>query len=257
MQALNTKIALITGASAGIGKACAEALAREGARLILTGRRGDRLQELAKTLGVPCHILTFDIRDRVALAKALDGLPKEFRAVDILVNNAGLALGLSPAVEADFADWETMIETNILGLLAMTHHLLPGMQERGSGHILNLSSIAGNYAYPGGNVYGATKAFVTHFSRNLRADLLGQAIRVTNIEPGMVETEFSEVRFKGDQGRAAQVYSGIHPLDAEDIAETVRWAACLPAHVNINRIEVMPVMQAPGGPAVHRKMPKP
>lgn len=246
---------LITGATAGIGRATAELLAREGHQLILTGRREGVLREVAASLPVPTHCLAFDMCDRAALAAAIASLPPAFAAVDVLVNNAGLALGLEPADQADFADWETMVQTNILGLLAMTRALLPGMRARGRGHIVNLSSIAGSYPYPGGNVYGATKAFVTQFSLNLKADLIGTPIRVTNIEPGMVETEFSNVRFKGDDGRADAVYAGTQPLTAPDIAECVRWAIAQPAHVNINRIEVMPVAQAPAALAVARHAP--
>lgn len=243
---------LITGATAGIGRATAELLAREGHRLILTGRREALLREVAASLPVPTHCLAFDIRDRAALTAALASLPPAFAAVDVLVNNAGLALGLEPADQTDFADWETMVETNILGLLGITHALLPGMKARGRGHIVNLSSIAGNYAYPGGNVYGGTKAFVTHFSLNLRADLIGSPIRVTNIEPGMVETDFSSVRFKGDEARAGAVYAGTQALTAPDIAETIRWVIAQPPHVNINSIELMSVYQAPAALAVAR-----
>lgn len=251
-MSLHGKTILITGATAGIGKACATMLAKEGAKLILTGRRASLLQELASSLSVPCHTLCFDVRDREAMQQALSLLPADFATVDVLINNAGLALGLEPAEKTDFADWETMVETNILGLIAMTRYILPSMRERGHGHVVNLSSIAGTYPYFGGNVYGATKAFVTQFSLNLRADLLGSPIRVTNIEPGMVETEFSAVRFKGDDVRASDVYANVQPLTADDIAETVRWSLMQPAHVNINRIELMCTMQAPGGPQVAR-----
>lgn len=244
---------LITGATAGIGKATAQLLARDGARLIVTGRRAALLNELAESLNVPVHPLVLDMRDREAMAAALAALPEPFRAIDVLVNNAGLALGLDSADQANLDDWETMVDTNILGLIAMTRAVLPGMKTRGRGHIVNLSSIAGTYPYPGGNVYGATKAFVTQFSLNLRADLLGTPIRVTNIEPGMVETEFSNVRFKGDGTRADAVYAGTQPLLAADIAETIRWAIAQPSHVNINRIELMATCQAPGGPVVHRE----
>ena len=247
-----SKTILITGASAGIGKATAEALAAEGHRLVLTGRREALLNEVAATLNTPTYCLAFDIRDRDAMRAALASLPTDFAAVDVLVNNAGLALGLSPADEADFDDWETMVETNILGLLAITREMLPGMKARGRGHVVNLSSIAGSYNYPGGNVYGASKAFVTHFSLNLKADLIGTPIRVTNIEPGMVETDFSTVRFKGDTTRAGSVYAGTTPLTAADIAETIRWAVAQPAHVNINRLELMPVSQTWAGFAIER-----
>lgn len=251
-MSLKNKVILITGATSGIGKATAEALAKEGAKLILTGRRAALLKKVSAKLKTKTHILVFDVRDAKARKKALASLPKEWKQIDVLVNNAGLALGLSSADEADWNDWQTMVETNILGLLAMTREILPGMKKRGQGHIVNISSIAGTYPYAGANVYGASKAFVTYFSLGLRADLLGHEIRVTNIEPGMVETEFSEVRFKGNKGKAGSVYKGLKPLTAHDIAESVRWALAQPAHVNINRIEVMPVMQAPGGPKVHR-----
>jgi 3-hydroxy acid dehydrogenase/malonic semialdehyde reductase len=248
-----TTTILITGASAGIGRATAQLLARgPGVRLILTGRREDRLRELAASLNVPTHCLAFDMRDGAAMEAALATLPAEFQAVDVLVNNAGLALGLESADRTDWNDWQQMVETNILGLLRMTRALLPGMKARGRGHVINLSSIAGTYPYPGGNVYGATKAFVTQFSLNLKADLLGSPVRVTNIEPGMVETEFSTVRFKGDEQRAGSVYAGAQPLLADDIAECIRWAIAQPAHVNINRIEVMPTCQAPAALAVAR-----
>ena len=248
----HNKTILITGATAGIGKATAEALAVEGTQLILTGRRQELLQTMAASLPVPVHCLAFDIRDRHAMEDALASLPQEFSAIDVLVNNAGLALGLEPADSANPEDWQVMVETNILGLIHITRQLLPGMKARERGHIVNLSSIAGSYNYPGGNVYGATKAFVTHFSLNLKADLFGTPIRITNIEPGMVETDFSAVRFKGDRERAEAVYAGTEPLTAADIAETIRWAIAQPAHVNINRIEIMPVAQAPGGLQVKR-----
>lgn len=248
------KTILITGATAGIGKATAELLAQQGARLVLTGRRKTLLRALAESLGVPCHTLAFDIRDREAMKAALDSLPPEFASIDILINNAGLALGLEPADKADFSDWETMIETNILGLIAMTRHILPAMRARGVGHIVNLSSIAGTYPYAGGNVYGATKAFVTQFSLNLRMDLLGSPVRVTNIEPGMADTEFSDVRFKGDTTEAAKVYANVEPLHAHDIAEAIRWALTQPSHVNINRIELMCIMQMAGGYNVARNV---
>lgn len=248
------KTVLITGATAGIGKATAELLAQQGARLVLTGRRKALLDALAESLGTPCHTLTFDMRDREAMTAALDALPPEFASVDILINNAGLALGLEPADKADFSDWETMVETNILGLIAMTRQLLPGMRARGAGHIVNLSSIAGTYPYAGGNVYGATKAFVTQFSLNLRMDLLGSPVRVTNIEPGMADTEFSDVRFKGDTTEAAKVYANVEPLHASDIAEAIRWALTQPKHVNVNRIELMCVMQMAGGYNVARSV---
>lgn len=252
-MSLNGKTALITGASAGFGKAIAQALAKEGCRLIITGRREEKLQELQKSLSVPCHILAFDVRDRAAMKAALDSLPKDFQAIDILVNNAGLALDLTKFEEGDFADYETMIETNIFGLLAMTHAILPGMKKRGYGHIVNIASTAGSFHYPGAHVYGGSKAFVTYFSQALRADLVGAPVRITNLEPGMAETEFSMVRFKGDEKKASAVYAGAEPMQATDIAEAVRWALSQPANVNISRIEMMPTLQAPAGMAIHRK----
>lgn len=250
------KTILITGASAGIGKATAELLAREGHRLILTARRAEKLREVAASLNCETHILNFDIRDSAATTEAIRSLPKAWSEIDVLVNNAGLALGLNAIEDSNPADWQVMIETNVLGLLTMTREVLPGMKARGRGHIVNLSSIAGTYHYAGANVYGATKAFITYLSLAMRADLLGQPIRVTNIEPGMVETEFSMVRFKGDEAKASAVYEGVKPLTPEDIAETIRWAIAQPPHVNINRIELMTVMQAPSGFAVHRTVEK-
>ncbi len=247
------KTILITGASSGIGKATAQRLAEGGGvRLILAARRRDKLEELAASLPCETHVLTFDIRDQAATLAAMRQLPEAWQAIDVLVNNAGLALGLSALDEANPEDWQVMIETNITGLLTMTREVLPGMKARGRGHIVNLSSIAGTYHYSGAHVYGATKAFVTYLSLAMRAELLGSPIRVTNIEPGMVDTDFSLVRFKGDAARAGTVYAGLEPLHADDIAETIRWAIAQPPHVNINRIEVMPVMQAPAGLAVHR-----
>lgn len=248
-----TTTILITGASAGIGKATAELLGKQpDMRLILTARRREKLQELAATLPCPTHLLTFDIRDRAAAMSAIRSLPPEWQTIDVLVNNAGLALDLSSFDTGNPEDWQVMIETNILGLLAMTRAILPGMKAREHGHVVNISSIAGNYHYPGGHVYGGTKAFVTYFSLALRSELFDANVRVTNIEPGMVETDFSRVRFKGDEARAGAVYENTTPLRAEDIAECVRWALAQPAHVNINRIEVMPTTQAPAGHKVHR-----
>lgn len=251
-MSLKGKTALVTGASAGFGEAIAKALANEGCRVIITGRRQDRLDALAKKLGVPCHVLAFDVRDRAAMQAAIASLPKDFTAIDILVNNAGLALDLQPFEKVDFADFETMVETNILGLLAMTHAILPGMKARGYGHIVNIASTAGNFHYPGAHVYGGSKAFVTYFSQALRADLVGAPVRVTNLEPGMAETEFSVVRFKGDAKKAEAVYAGVEPMQAADVAEAVRWALAQPAHVNISRIEMMPTAQAPAGMAIVR-----
>lgn len=244
---------LITGASAGIGEACARAFTKEGAKLILHGRRKERLDALAKELKVPCHVITADVRDHMAITQAIESLPKDFANVDVLINNAGLALGLEPADQASLEEWEIMVDTNIKGVLYVTKAVLPGMIARDRGHIINLGSIAGTYPYPGGNVYGATKAFLKQFSLNLRADLLGKNIRVTNIEPGMVETEFSIVRFHGDKARADQIYAGMDPLVASDIADAILWCATRPEHVNINSLELMPVRQAAGGPITKRK----
>lgn len=248
------KTVLITGASSGFGAACARAFAKLGWKLILTARRNDLLERLEEELAPRARILTIqlDVRDREAVAAAFSSLPEEFSEVDLLVNNAGLALGLEPAHAASLDDWDTMVDTNVKGLMYCTRAILPGMVNRNRGHVVNIGSIAGSWPYPGGNVYGASKAFVQQFSRNLRADLLGTAVRVTNIEPGMAETEFSKVRFKGDQGQAHRVYTGTEPLMPEDIAEIVVWVASVPGRVNINSVEVMSVCQAWGALAVHR-----
>lgn len=252
-----SSIALITGATSGFGAACARRFAAAGWTLVLCGRRQERLEllraELAMT--VPVHTFALDVRDEAAVNAAIATLPAEFAAVDLLVNNAGLALGLEPAQRCDMADWHTMIDTNIKGLLYCTRAILPGMIARDQGHIVNIGSVAGTYPYPGGNVYGASKAFVKQFSRNLRADLLGSRVRVSNLEPGMAESEFSQVRFKGDERQAAQVYAGTEPLRPEDIADIVFWVATRPAHVNINSVEVMPVCQAFAPFAVSRNRP--
>lgn len=241
-----SSIAFITGVTSGFGAACARRFAAHGWTLILCGRRQDRLEALRAELAAtaPVHAFPLDVRDETAVNAALAALPVEFSEVDLLVNNAGLALGLEPAHRCDMDDWQRMIDTNIKGLLYCTRALLPGMVARNRGHIVNIGSVAGNYPYPGGNVYGATKAFVKQFSLNLRADLLGTRVRVTNIEPGLAESEFSLVRFKGDDSKAARIYEGTQPLRPEDIADIVYWAATCPAHININRVEVMPVNQA-------------
>ena len=241
---ISDKTIFITGATAGFGFACAKLFVANGARVVATGRREDRLAELKALLGDKLHTLVLDVRDREAVEKAITSLPKEFSDIDVLVNNAGLALGLNTLDEQSAADLEQMIDTNIKGMVHCTHLLLPKMIARRRGHIVNISSIAGTYPYPGGNVYGATKAFVTQFSLNLRADVLGKNIRVTNIEPGMCDTEFSTVRFKGDKHKADNVYAGMTPLSADDIAHTILWTICQPAHVNINRVEIMPTQQA-------------
>lgn len=254
MTRLASKTICITGASAGIGEACARLFAKEGARLIITGRRQERLEALKVELHTDVHTCAFDIRNRLTTEDTIRELPEDFKPIDVLVNNAGLALGLEPFTESPLTDFDAMIETNIQGLLTMTREILPGMIARGSGHIVTIGSIAGTYPYAGGHVYGATKAFVKQFALGLRADLLGHPIRVTNIEPGMVDTEFSGIRFKGDEARAQAVYEGVEPLHAEDIAEAVLWAITLPPHVNINRIEMMATMQAPGGAVVFRDL---
>jgi len=249
-----SQIAFITGATSGFGAACARQFAAHGWRLIVCGRRQDRLEALRAELAatVPVHAIPLDVRDEAAVNAAIAALPAAFTEVDVLVNNAGLALGLEPAHQCAMADWQQMVDTNIKGLLYCTRALLPGMVARNRGHILNIGSVAGRYPYPGGNVYGATKAFVRQFSLNLRADLLGSQVRVTDIEPGMAETEFSLVRFKGENDKSAKVYEGTQPLQPEDIADIVYWAATRPVHVNINTLEVMPVCQAFGPFAISR-----
>jgi 3-hydroxy acid dehydrogenase/malonic semialdehyde reductase len=248
------KIVLVTGATSGFGEATAEAFARAGARVVATGRRRDRLQALAARLGGDrVHPLVLDVRDRAAVEKAIAGLPPAVAAIDVLVNNAGLALGLEPAQRASLDEWDTMIATNCRGLVTVTRAVLPGMIERNRGHVVNVGSVAGTYPYPGGNVYGATKAFVRQFTLNLRSDLLGTAVRATSIEPGMAETEFSLVRFGGDAARAKKVYEGVKPLTGPDVAEAILWTVSLPPHVNVNAIELMPVQQAFAPFAIHRK----
>ena len=241
-----SQIAFVTGATSGFGAACARRFAANGWRLTVCGRRQDRLEALRAELAatVPVHAVALDVRDEAAVNAAVAALPADFAEVDLLVNNAGLALGLEPAHRCAMDDWQRMVDTNIKGLLYCTRAILPGMVARDRGHIVNIGSVAGNYPYPGGNVYGATKAFVRQFSLNLRADLLGSRVRVSNIEPGMAETEFSLVRFKGENDKSAKVYEGTQPLRPEDIADVVYWAATRPAHVNINTLEVMPVCQA-------------
>lgn len=250
-QLTTTRTALITGASSGIGKAIAYTLAKQGIKLILLARSQANLEHIKTQLSpfTPCHIIACDINNHTQLAQELQSLPSEFADIDILINNAGLALGLEPAHQADWLDWQTMIHTNCLSLAFLTHRILPSMVERNGGHIINMGSIAGRYAYKGANVYGASKAFVEQFSSNLRSDLLGHAIRVTHIEPGLLnQSEFSQVRFKGDLDKAQQVYANLQPLCAQDVANCVAWVLAQPAHVNINLIELMPVHQALAGP---------
>ncbi len=249
-----TKTVFITGATAGFGKAMARRYASAGWKLVLTGRRPERLDELKSSLApASVHTICFDIRDRESVRDAVASLPPEFAAIDVLVNNAGLALGTEPAQDCDLDEWETMVDTNIKGLLYITKAILPGMIERNTGHIVNLGSVAGNYPYPGSNTYGGTKAFVKQFSLNLLADLLGTKIRVTNIEPGLCESEFSIVRFRGDKDKADNVYKGTEPILPDDIAEIIYWTTTLPSHININALEVMPVDQAFGPFAIHRE----
>ena len=249
-------IVFITGASAGFGAAIARRFVADGASVVLASRRIDRLEALARELGGPskAHAVQLDVRDRAAVERVVAGLPEAFAAVDVLVNNAGLALGLQPAHKADPADWDTMVDTNVKGLMYCTRAFLPGMVGRGRGHVVNLGSTAGEWPYPGGNVYGATKAFVRQFTMNLRADLLGTPVRVTDIEPGLVGgTEFSSVRFGGDREKAGSVYAGTDPLTPEDIADAVHWVATRPARVNVNTLQLMPVCQAFGPLAVDRR----
>ena len=250
---LKNKTIFITGATSGFGRACASLFAEHGARVVATGRRAQRLAELKAELADAVHTIELDVRDQKAVSSAIASLPAPFDKVDILINNAGLALGLASFEALPLEQLQQMVDTNINGTLYCTHALLPGMIARDCGHIVNLGSIAGSYPYPGGNVYGATKAFMEQFSLNLRADLLGKNIRVTNIQPGMCDTEFSTVRFSGDKSKADTVYAGMQPLTADDIARTIFWCLNQPAHVNINRVEVMPVMQAFSPFAVSRK----
>jgi 3-hydroxy acid dehydrogenase/malonic semialdehyde reductase len=252
---LPAMIAFVTGATSGFGAAICRRFAREGHRLIACGRRADRLDALHRELGeAVARTIVLDVRDRDAIHRAVAALPADLAEVDLLVNNAGLARGLEPAQRASLDDWQEMVDTNVKGLMTMTHALLPGMVARNRGHVVNIGSTAASWPYLGANVYGASKAFVHQFSLNLRADLLGTAVRVTVIHPGMAAgTEFSNVRFHGDDARAAKVYEGTEPLRPEDIAETVHWVATLPAHVNINAMELMPVAQSYAGLAVARR----
>jgi 3-hydroxy acid dehydrogenase / malonic semialdehyde reductase len=251
-RSLENTVAFVTGATSGFGLAIAERFAREGARVVVAGRRPERLAELAKRLGDRALPLVLDVRDRKAVESAVAALPAAFAEIQVLVNNAGLALGLEPAFRASLDEWETMIDTNCRGLVTCTRAILPGMVKRGRGHVVNIGSVAAGYPYPGGNVYGATKAFVHQFSQNLKADLLGTPLRVTVLEPGMAETEFSLVRLK-DAAKAQSVYRGMQPLTAEDIADTVVWCVTRPPHVNVNVIELMPVQQGFGPFLVDRK----
>ena len=248
-----TRTAFVTGATSGFGAAAVRHFVAAGWRVVATGRRADRLQALAAELGADkVHAAVFDVRDTAAMDAALAALPGEFAAVDVLVNNAGLALGTLPAQQASLEDWRTMIDTNIVSLVELTHRLLPGLIAR-KGAIINISSVAGVYPYPGGNVYGGTKAFVSQFSLNLRTDLHGTGVRVTTIEPGMAETEFTLVRTHGNQAASDTLYHGANPMTAEDIAEQIFHVATLPPHLNINRLEIMPTTQSFAGFQVARE----
>ena len=244
------KTILITGASSGIGEGCARKFASQGARLILNARSTDKLTDLADELrekyGTECHVMPFDVRDRESAAAALDALPEEWKSIDVLINNAGLAIGTDKEHEGNIDEWDVMIDTNIKALLSMTRLIVPGMIEQGRGHIINIGSIAGDAAYPGGSVYCATKAAVKALSDGLRIDLVDTPLRVTNIKPGLVETNFSVVRFRGDKEKADNVYRGIKPLNGDDIAEVVYFAASAPEHMQVAEVLVMPTYQATG-----------
>jgi 3-hydroxy acid dehydrogenase/malonic semialdehyde reductase len=246
--------ALVTGASSGFGAAIVRRFASSGARVVACARRGDRLSALAAELGDRVLAIELDVRDREAVERAVGDLPAAFAAIDVLANNAGLAKGLEPAQRANLDDWDQMVDTNCKGLVYVTRAVLPGMVARGRGHVINIGSVAGSYPYPGGNVYGASKAFVHQFSLNLRSDLHGTGVRVTSVEPGLSGgTEFSTVRFNGDEERARAVYTGVDPLSAADVAESVHWVASLPAHVNVNRLELMAVAQSFAPFQIHRR----
>ena len=238
------RVVFVTGASSGIGQACAEAFARAGARLLLAARRADRLQALAERLDTDVNVLTLDVRDRAAVEAAVAGLDPAWAAIDVLVNNAGLAAGFGPLQTGDPGDWDRMIDTNVRGLLYVTRAVVPGMVARGRGHVVNLGSIAGHEAYPNGAVYCATKAAVVRITQGLRMDLLGTGVRVSSVDPGMVESEFSVVRFEGDADRADRVYAGMTPLTADDVADTIVWIADRPAHVQVADVILLPTDQA-------------
>jgi 3-hydroxy acid dehydrogenase / malonic semialdehyde reductase len=245
---LHGKLAFITGASSGIGAACAESFARAGARLLLAARRNDRLQEMVSDLRAAgaenVHTIALDVRDKKQVQAAVDGLPSSWQAIDILINNAGLSRGLEKVYEGKVDDWEEMIDTNVKGLLYVTRAVVPGMVQRGRGHVVNLGSTAGHMTYPNGAVYCASKAAENRITEGLREDLLGTPVRVTTVDPGMVETEFSKVRFHGDEGRAAKVYQGLTPLQPDDVADAILWAVTRPAHVNIAQVLLTSVDQA-------------
>jgi 3-hydroxy acid dehydrogenase/malonic semialdehyde reductase len=243
---------LVTGATSGFGLATADAFSRAGARLVVTGRRAERLESFVRS-HPRVHAAALDLRERDAVERFAATLPSDFAQVDVLVNSAGLALGLEGAHRTSLDEWEQMIDTNCRALVVLTRCILPGMVERGRGHVVNVGSVAGSHPYPGGNVYGATKAFVRQFTLGLRADLVGTGVRATSIEPGMAETEFSLVRFQGDAAKARQVYQGVTPLSAEDVADVILWVVTRPPHVNVNAIELMPEQQAFGPFNVKRR----
>ncbi|WP_392566551.1 SDR family NAD(P)-dependent oxidoreductase [Utexia brackfieldae] len=245
------KIVLVTGASSGFGEAICQKLVADGFKVIGTARRFDKLKQLQQTLGDAFLPIQLDVTDKSAIDHLNQLIPDNFKPIDVLINNAGLALGLEPAYAADFSDWEMMVNTNVMGLIYLTRQVLPEMVTRNSGYIINIGSIAGTYAYKGGNVYGATKAFVRQFSLNLRTDLAGKAVRVTNLEPGLCGgTEFSNVRFHGDNDKASSVYQDINYITPQDIANTISWLLSMPAHFNVNTMEMMPVAQTPAGLSV-------
>jgi len=245
------KIALITGATAGFGNSSVKEFIDNGWKVIATGRREERLLALKEQFGEALHTLTFDIQNSTQINEAIDSLPSNFKNIDLLINNAGLALGTAAAQECDLEQWNTMVDTNIRGLMSLTHKVLPTLIEQ-RGAVINISSVAASYPYPGGNVYGGTKAFVVQFSLGLRSDLHGTGVRVTCVEPGMSETEFTLVRTKGDQYASDKLYEGANPMTGEDIAKTLYWIATLPPHMNINRVELMPVNQSFSPFQVHR-----
>ncbi len=256
MISVNNQIVLITGASSGIGASCAKVFAQAGAKLILAARRCDRLQEFTKTLNLPddkIHLLQLDVCDHTAVESAISNLPPDWSKIDILINNAGLSRGLNKLYEGDFQDWEEMIDTNIKGLLYLTRYVVPSMVKRNRGHIINIGSIAGHQTYPGGNVYCGTKAAVKAISEGLKQDLLGTRVRVSSVDPRMVETELSEVRVHGDTERAKKVYEGLTPLTPNDVADVVFFCTTRPTHVNINEVILMPVDQA-SATLVNRKL---
>lgn len=248
-------IAIVTGASAGFGLAISKLLVKNKYKVIITARRKERLQKLQQELGKNSLVLAFDISNEKDTISAIENLPPKWQQIDLLVNNAGLALGLDPAYKCSLDDWKKMIATNITGLITITHKILPNMVARNKGHIINIGSVAGNYPYTGGNIYGATKAFIKQFSLNLRTDLIGTNVRVSNIEPGLCGgTEFSNVRFYRDQQKANDIYENVDYITADDIAQTVLWISQRPEHININRIEIMPIAQSPEGLKVYKNV---